>query len=183
MSERKIWALTGYAGTGKTTCAEYLANAHGLVAVEGSALIREAATNMGVILEARRDYELVFRAMQRSKGMAWIAEATLASTEGDVLQSGLRAIPDFHRIKQAGGSVIALTCAREVCLSRIDTANPKNPRTVADYFNHQDLESSPDIDGYGSSTGWCVDSADYVINTTQSLAATFAELDVILAGQ
>jgi len=182
MSERSVLALTGYAGTGKTTISEYLKNKYGFVVVEGSALIRQIASEAGETLSLRRDYEEAFRTIQRVRGRAWIAETLLGLDDERLLQVGLRAEADLLRLKEIGGLVIALTCLPEVCLKRMNQNNPKSPHSLEEYAEHLINDDSPDEFGYGSHTSWCVAKADYHLDTSsESVEETFAEIDSLLA--
>ncbi|MDB5176326.1 MAG: hypothetical protein JWM81_1184 [Candidatus Saccharibacteria bacterium] len=172
--------LTGSSGTGKSTISKHLASKRGLFVEEGSVLIRRAASERGQSLSSRADYEAVFRAEQRSRGMTWLSDSLLASNYERKLQGGLRAQCDFLNLKKASGFIVALVCPIEICLERIDTSNPKNPRTAEEYIQHQAIENTPDQNGYGTHTSWCVENADYTIDTSGPLDVTLAEIDALI---
>jgi hypothetical protein len=80
-----------------------------------------------------------------------------------------------------GGIVIALTCPPDICLKRIDSSNPKNPKTLEEYAAHQVIENSPDENGYGSHTVWCIENANVAFNTSKPLSITLSEVNELLA--
>lgn len=180
MATQMILGLTGFSGTGKSTIAEYLAKKHGFYIFEGSTLMRQAAVELGIVLSSRSTYETFFRRIQQERGLSWISDAMLATGKGRLLQVGLRSPSDAARIHQANGKVLALTCPPEICIARMDKDNPKNPTTLHEYVEHQQIESS--TDEYGSHTAWVIEHADYVIETSGPINSTFARIDTIVAG-
>ena len=178
MTERLVFGLTGYSGTGKTTISNHLAD-KGIVVEEGSGIIKVAAATRGSVPSTRQEYEEAFRTEQKYRGMSWLSERILASDGTSIMQVGLRAKPDFLNLKRHKGLIIALVCPIELCLARIDASNPKNPRTAEEYLEHQAIENNPDANGFGSYTQWCVEHADYSIDTSQSLEAVLGEVDAI----
>ena len=178
MANQLILGLTGFSGTGKTTVSNHLARKHGFELFEGSYWIKEAAKATGQTLTDRSSYEEMFREQQRQKGVSWLADMMLRSDSERVVQVGLRSKYDLLRIKQAGGAVIALECAPEICIERVDRANAKNPRTAKEYLAHQLLETS--CDEFGSNTPWVVAHADYTVDTSGLEEITFSLVDSIV---
>ena len=179
MSERLIVGLSGHSGTGKSTICNYMKAEHGFLVLEGSTILKQYASEAGVSLTSRDTYEDFFRQRQRSHGKTWLSDITLSTAGDRVLQGGLRSKYDLHNIKRAGGFVLALICPPLVALQRIDTSNPKNPRTADEYEQHLVLEES--ADDYGLNTAWCVANADYSIDTANPLEQTYADIDKALS--
>lgn len=179
MRERLVLGLTGFSGTGKTTLANYLAKEHGFSLLEGSALIRKRAEEAGMLLDSRNTYEAFFREQQLGRGLDWISETMLTMNAARLLQVGLRSPADLRNIQRVGGKVIGLVCPPALCVSRIDTANPKNPATVKEYIEHQAIEES--ANETGSHTALTVDNADYTLDTSRSIECSYAQLDSIVA--
>ena len=146
--------LTGRTATGKTTAAAD-----------------------GLVLGLRESYEQYYREQQKIRGRSYLADIMLSRGER-IVHCGLRSPADYFRIKQAGGIVVALACPPEVCLSRIDTSNPKNPSSLEQYVVQQGLQDSPD--DYGSHLMWAIDNADYIVDTSRTLEETFASLDSLV---
>lgn len=179
MNKRLVLGLSGFPGTGKTKIAKHLKEEHDFTVFEGSEILRARAVALGQVLTDRSSYDTFFREQQRQLGMSWLADMALASEGYRILQCGLRARPDFARIKQFRGVVLGLMCPPEVCVARIDTTNPKNPKTIGEYFMHMALEES--TDEYGTHTGWCVASADHHIDTSQPVEAMLDQVDKVIA--
>jgi shikimate kinase len=179
MTERLLLGLTGYSGTGKTTISKYLED-KGFVIEDGSALISRAASERGHVPSSRQEYEDAFRTEQKYRGLSWLSESILAREGSRIVQAGLRAKPDYLNLRKHNGLIIALICPIEVCLGRIDGSNPKNPKTPDEYREYQAIENNPDANGYGTHTGWCIENADYWVDTSQPLGATLNEIDVIV---
>ena len=179
MSERLVLGVTGSPGTGKSTVAQYLNDEHDFTIFESSSIIKARAKFDGLKLVDRAGYDSFFRNQQNIHGKSWLADLMIKSDVGNVVQSGLRAKYDFLRIKEAGGVVIALSCPPQICIDRIDTSNPKNPQTVDEYVEHQLIEES--INDFGTHTNWCVNNADYNIDTSQPIADTLHLVSEVVA--
>lgn len=179
MQSRLVLGVTGEPGTGKSTLSDYLADTHDFLVLEGSILLKKYAGELGMKLTSRDSYDTFFRQQQRIRGMAWLSDITLSATHNRVLQAGLRSKYDFRQIKNGGGFIIGLTCPPAIALGRMDTTNPKNPQTVEEYRQHQLIEESKDE--YGNHTMWCVEHADYQLDTSKPLTETYHELDDIVA--
>jgi hypothetical protein len=176
---RLVVGLCGNPGSGKSNFGKYLAEAHGFTAVESSQLIAEAAANAGRRLSARGDYDLFFREQQRAKGMAWLAKRALSIQAERLVLVGLRPRPDYLRLRRDGAIIIALACAPDDCLARMDRSNPKNPQNPAEYEEHLRLEAS--TDEYGAHTAWVMEHADHELDTARPEARVQADLDLIVA--
>lgn len=181
MKEKVTLALCGNQGTGKSMLAKHLELRCGFTVFEGSDILRTRAQSLGRVLTTRESYDQFYREQQRKLGLSWMAGVTLASDADRKVQSGLRARPDFERIKQVGGTIIGLVCPPLECLKRIDTDNPKNAATLAEYEAHRLLEQSGDE--YGTHTEWCVRNADYIIDTSGSITEVQRSLEDIVSGR
>lgn len=178
MSNRTVIGLTGRTGTGKTTVAAHLKDRWGFGVFEGSELLRGAARADGLVLDSRDSYERYYRRQQETRGASYLADIMLASDAERVVHCGLRSPADQLRIKQAGGVVVTLVCPPEICVSRIDIANPKNPSNLEEYVSQQALQDSSD--DRGSHLTWVIANADHVVDTSGNLEETFASIDGIV---
>ena len=179
MSEKIVLGLTGFSGTGKTTLAEYLSREHGFTLFENSSRLRHAAAEAGQTLSSRNDYEQFFRQQQVVRGLSWLSDEMLAIDADRLLQVGLRSPHDLRNIQRVGGRIIGLVCPPSVCITRIDTTDPKNPSTIEEYIQHQAIEES--LLEVGSHTAWAVMNANYGLNTASPIEHTYAELNSIVA--
>lgn len=179
MTKRIIIGLTGLSGTGKSTVSEHLTSEHGFHVLEGSAVLKRIATEDGVTLSAREDYDKFFREQQRLRGMDWLSRMVMDSDGDRVMQGGLRSRSDFNNIRRNGGHILALVCPPEICVQRVDPANPKNPTTLEAYEAQVALEESKDE--FGMHTEWCVTNADYTFDTSKPLKATYNDIDSVIS--
>jgi shikimate kinase len=179
MKNKLVLGLTGHPGTGKSTLCDYMAEKHDFLVLEGSVLLKKYAGEQGVKLATRESYMDFFRQQQHTLGFSWLSDITFAASHNRVLQGGLRSKYDFKQIKERGGFIVALTCSPEVALERIDTSNPKNPQTIEQYNQHKLLDESPDE--YGAHTSWCIENADYHLDTAKPLTETHLEVDELMA--
>jgi cytidylate kinase len=178
MAERLVVAIVGSPGTGKSTMARYMHRVYGFEVFEGGATIKAAAREQGITVSERSEYDEFMRDEQIRSGMSWLSDRLLARSGDRLLHAGMRSKHDFKRVKDVGGTVIGLVCPPEICVSRIDTSDPKNPKTAEEYVAHQLLEESPDT--FGSHTGWCVRNADYQIDTSVSPEQSFKSLETFV---
>ena len=178
MAHRIIIGLAGFAGTGKSNLARHLSEKYHFQLFEGSALLRHAAAERGLTLDSRQSYEQLNRQLQADCGLSWATDIMLASNEGRLLFSGHRSPSDAQAIHEAGGVIVALSCPPEICLTRIDTTDPKNPRTIAGYLEAQRNDTSNTE--FGSNTPWVIAHADYTINTSGPTEATCAKADQLV---
>jgi predicted kinase len=175
-----VLSISGPPGSGKSTLAERLRIVHGFYTLENSKLINETAVAMGrVALTYRDEYEGFFREEQKRSGMAWIADRLLARPEHRLGHIGLRTSFDLDQVHRVNGLALALDCAPEICLERIDRDNVKNPTTIDEYMDHLRIQDS--TDEYGSHLSWVMTHADRHLDTSLSFSVTSAEIDSIVA--
>lgn len=141
--------------------------------------LRAHALSENKLLNKREDYDQHHRNMQKVLGLTCLTDTILADPANRLLQVGLRARPNFNRIKEAGGIVVGLTCPIELCLPRIDQTNPKNPKTYQEYAEALAIEASSDA--YGTHTSWCIENADYTLDTAKPIEETHSEIDRIIS--
>lgn len=180
MSNRLIMALAGPPQTGKSTIAEYLHDEHDFLVFEGSSYMQSAANEQGVRLTSRADYDTFHRAMQVQKGLTWLADCALGEDTERLVFSGLRTRPNSLRLQAAGGVIIGLACPPEICVGRADLTNPKNAKTPEDY--EADLRTHESNDDNGSHCVWVTEHANVTLDTSQPIAVTFREIDVLIDG-
>jgi dephospho-CoA kinase len=166
--------VTGNPGVGKTTVSSRLEKEHGFTVIEGSAYLRQQASQVGVNLEAREDYDSFYRLLQIYEGLNCVIDHTLSHDAKRLAHSGLRTKTGLEAIKSAGGLIIAVTCPTETVLERVEPG-PKNATAPKEYEEILRLDNSQDA--FGSHTQWCIDHADYYIDNSGSITATHQQVD------
>jgi dephospho-CoA kinase len=178
MQSKKLTAITGYPGTGKTELAKHMDEKFGFHVVEGSDVLKAMAIKDGEVLTTRDTYERYFKRRQLQYGMAWLTDYALRQPFDRIHHAAIRTRYDVDATHEYGGIVVALVCPPEICIDRIDTSNPKNPKTIEEYDEHVGWQNS--TDDFGSHTQWSIDHADFTLDTSKPLEATLAELDGIV---
>lgn len=175
---KKLTAITGYPGTGKTELARHLNERFGFHVVEGSDVLKAAAKVEGEVLSTRDTYERYFKRQQERLGMAWLTDYALQQPYDRVHHAALRTKYDVEATHRNGGILVALVCPPEICLKRMDTTNPKNPKTIEEYEEHRSWQNS--TTEFGSHTQWSIDHADFTLDTSKPIQETVAELDEVV---
>lgn len=174
-----VLAIAGRSGTGKSELGKALAESRGLSVYEGSSLIKVHAQEQGITLKQRSDIEAHHRLMKQKLGTACLTGTMLRSPEKRLLYTGLRTIPNYQNIREAGGLVIGLVCPPEICFERTDKADPKNAKTLEAYLEDcRTVENSTDENG--SQVDWIVEHADYVIDTSQPFPHVLTQVEAIV---
>lgn len=182
MSEQLFIGLTGDPGSGKSTAAEYLHTAHGFAEFAGSTYLKKLATEYGVELRRRADYNAFQRRLRLERSKSFVADATLEMTEPRVMNVGIRNKWDVQKLQKSGGLIIALTCPLEVRFERVAGTDEKYPVTLEEFVAAEAPEYN-DPDPYGQHTHWAMDHADYVIDSSSGSLAEVRRIldDIVIA--
>lgn len=115
---KRIVVVCGEPGTGKTTLCEGMERDYGFTSVRVSALIEAFATERGIALQSRSDYEAAHAAMLEQQGVDCIVNAIVKSDARRVCVDGLRVPLHAAELREYGAQIIGLVCDDATAFAR-----------------------------------------------------------------
>lgn len=180
---KTIVYLVGRAGSGKTSAAKYLQEAHGFTFFTFSDAIRAYAVQHNLPLNERADYARAHSAILKEHGVGYMVNMALQIPTDRLCLDGVRSRAYADLIRQAGGIAIAFDCPVETRFSRIkDSADKAKYPTTLEAFVQSETDDEAAIEGSGITfeTGALMEAAEHHIDATQHITAVRAQLDALV---
>ncbi|MEO8863292.1 MAG: hypothetical protein ABI354_03150 [Candidatus Saccharimonadales bacterium] len=174
--------LVGNPSSGKTELARHMVKTRGFYAISGSAILKSVASERGVRLSKREDFDSFHKLIRSEYGLGFMAGIVLGAHCDRPMFDGLRNISDYDRFRQAGANIIALWSPIENryqndCHRAIE--NGEIPSTYEQFRQAEAPEyDSPDPNGLHVMR--IMQLADYHIDASQPLEAVVTQVTALI---
>lgn len=172
-----IIAITGPAGSGKDTVADYIAKKLNIPHVSGGDILRDMLTSLG--LDPKKSALGPFGTFLRSQyGPDIIFQRVLAQTNGgqDLVNSGLRSLSEASAVKEKSGQIVYIDAPETTRHDRI-VSRQRAGEVDAGLLKQLDKQESASRLIVGENLIKVKAMADTIIVNDGSLAELYKELD------
>jgi len=174
-------AVVGFSASGKDTAADYLVSRYGFEHISSSDIIRSYISEHGLGRATREVMQSVGRKLRADNGPDYLVVVALSRGGQRLVVSGLRAVEEAIRFKEAGGKIIAVEAPIDARYKRVVERGDIDSKMPFEKFKEFEEAETSSTDPTGQNLAEVISLADYKIESGTTVEKLYAEIDRVLS--